>query len=62
MSEQVEIYDLRLTYGVQYKGKGYIDIPLGRHTIEVQHFPERISVPLKDFIQAFEEIRAEKRG
>ena len=61
MGEKVVIYDLCLVYGVQYEGKGYIDMPLGRHTIEVQHLPERIAAPLQVFIQTFEEIRAKKR-
>jgi len=62
MSEKVVIYDLCLVYGVQYEGKGYTDMPLGRHTIEVKHLPERIAKQIQIFIQTFEEIRAEKRG
>lgn len=61
MSERVVIHNMQIAYGVQYEGKGYIDMELGRHILAVQYLPERIAAPLQAFIQALEEARAQPR-
>ena len=56
-SERVVIYDLQISYGVQYEGKGYTDMPLGRHSFTARYLPEPLVEQLQAFVQRLEEAR-----
>jgi len=58
MAEAVVVFDLRISYGVQYKGEGYVDMPFGRHTFEAKYLPAQLAEQVSAFVQAMEEARA----